>query len=102
MFRSLLASSAAVVLVAASSAQTAAVGDSPTFTFNEPLLNGQGVTSLLCHLSRVEVREGDRVEARAPLGLSGSSGIAAAPHLHWGVYIHGVAVNPELLAKGLE
>jgi murein DD-endopeptidase MepM/ murein hydrolase activator NlpD len=64
--------------------------------------HGQGVTSLLCHLSRVEVREGDRVEARAALGLSGSSGIAAAPHVHWAVYVNGVAVDPELLAKGLE
>lgn len=64
--------------------------------------HGQGVTSLLCHLGRAEVREGDRVEARSVLGVSGSSGIAAWPHLHWGVYVHGVAVDPDLLTKGLE
>ena len=64
--------------------------------------HGEGVTSLLCHLGRVEVRDGDRVEARAVLGVSGTTGIAASPHLHWGVYVHGVAVDPGLLAEGLD
>jgi murein DD-endopeptidase MepM/ murein hydrolase activator NlpD len=63
--------------------------------------HGDGVKSLLCHLGRVEVREGDRIEARSVVGVSGTTGIAAAPHVHWGVYIHGVAVDPELVLKGL-
>jgi len=90
-------------LLQAPAAGTVSFAGSLTLLGNALVLDhGQGVTSLLCHLSRVEVREGDRVEASAPLGLSGSSGIAAAPHVHWGVYIHGVAVDPELLAKGLD
>ena len=64
--------------------------------------HGQGVTSLLCHLGRVEARDRDRVEARAVVGVSGSTGIAASPHVHWGLYVHGVAVDPELAMKGLE
>lgn len=64
--------------------------------------HGDGVTSLLCHLGRVEVREGDRLEARAVVGVSGTTGISASPHVHWGVYIQGVAVDPELALKGLE
>jgi len=64
--------------------------------------HGEGVTSLLCHLGRAEVRDGDRVEARAVLGVSGTTGIAASPHVHWGVYIHGAAVDPGLLAEGLD
>lgn len=64
--------------------------------------HGLGVVSLLCHLAGLEVSEGQAVEARAAVGVSGSSGIAADPHVHWGVYVHGIAVDPELLAKGLE
>jgi murein DD-endopeptidase MepM/ murein hydrolase activator NlpD len=64
--------------------------------------HGQGVTSLLGHLGRVEVRQGDKVEARAAVGVSGATGIAATPHLHWAVYVHGVAVDPQLLATGLD
>ena len=45
---------------------------------------------------RLEASAGQRVERRSLLGLSGDSGIAWAPHLHWGVYVHGVAVDPRV------
>ena len=61
--------------------------------------HGQGVISVFFHLSRIDVRPGDSVEARAPLGLSGESGLAASPHLHWAVYVHGVAVDPRALQR---
>jgi len=90
-------------LVQAPAAGTVVFAGALTLLGNSLVLDhGQGVTSLLCHLGRVEVRGGDRVEARAALGVAGASGIAAGPHLHWGVYIHGVAVDPELLARGLD
>jgi hypothetical protein len=56
--------------------------------------HGQGVVSAFYHLSRLDVSLGQRLERGQPLGLSGESGIAWAPHLHWGVYVHGVAVDP--------
>ena len=59
--------------------------------------HGQGVLSVFFHLSRIDVKEGEWVESRSPVGLSGDSGIAAAPHLHWAVYIHGVAVDPRVM-----
>ncbi|HEV8253599.1 MAG TPA: M23 family metallopeptidase [Vicinamibacteria bacterium] len=61
--------------------------------------HGQGVTSALYHLSRLDVREGQRLDAGAPVGLSGASGLAIAPHLHWGVYVHAVAVDPAAFEK---
>jgi murein DD-endopeptidase MepM/ murein hydrolase activator NlpD len=61
--------------------------------------HGQGVVSALFHLGRIDVRAGERVEARAPLALSGDTGLAASPHVHWGVYLHGVAVDPRALAQ---
>jgi murein DD-endopeptidase MepM/ murein hydrolase activator NlpD len=61
--------------------------------------HGQGVTSVLCHLSRLDVREGQPLDAGAPVGLSGASGLAIGPHLHWGVYVHAVAVDPAAFEK---
>ncbi len=58
--------------------------------------HGQGVVSALFHLSRIEVAEGQTVEPGTALGRSGSSGVANAPHLHWGVYLHGIAVDPRV------
>jgi hypothetical protein len=63
--------------------------------------HGQGVVSAFSHLSRIDVHEGDAVEARAPLGLSGDSGVAAGPLLEWRLYIHGIAVDPRVM-DGLE
>jgi hypothetical protein len=61
--------------------------------------HGQGMISVLYHLSRLDAREGQRLEAGAPVGLSGSSGLAIGPHLHWGVYVHAMAVDPNAFEK---
>lgn len=61
--------------------------------------HGQGVISALFHLSRIDVGEGDWVEPRARVALSGESGLAAEPHLHWAVYVLGVAVDPRVMAS---
>jgi murein DD-endopeptidase MepM/ murein hydrolase activator NlpD len=60
--------------------------------------HGQGLVSVLFHLSRIDVLEGQEVAAGAPVGLSGDTGIAETPRVHWGVYLHGVAVDPRDLA----
>jgi hypothetical protein len=61
--------------------------------------HGQGVVSVFYHLASSPVRTGDWVEAGAPLGLTGDTGIAPVPHLHWGVYVHGVAVDPHVMER---
>ncbi len=61
--------------------------------------HGQGVVSVLQHLSRVDVRAGDALGSGQQLGLSGETGLAAAPLLQWRVYLHGVAVDPRALAE---
>jgi murein DD-endopeptidase MepM/ murein hydrolase activator NlpD len=60
--------------------------------------HGQGVVSVLQHLSRIDVRLGDAVPAGAFVGLSGDTGLAPEPMLQWRVYLHGVAVDPDALA----
>ncbi|EAW36433.1 M23 family metallopeptidase [Lyngbya sp. PCC 8106] len=56
--------------------------------------HGQGVSSILIHLSRVDVKEGDMVKAGQVIGGVGSTGISTGPHLHWGLYVHAQAVDP--------
>ena len=42
----------------------------------------------------MDVKEGDKVKQRQALGRTGQTGLAAGDHLHYGVYLHGVAVLP--------
>ena len=58
------------------------------------LSHGQGVGSIYIHMDSIDVEEGDRLKKGDTLGTVGSSGLSTAPHLHWGIYIHGKAVDP--------
>ena len=56
--------------------------------------HGQGVASILMHLSRIDVKEGDLVQAGQVVGALGSTGASTGPHLHWGLYVNGQSVDP--------
>src|SRR6185295_17115341 len=56
--------------------------------------HGLGLFTLYGHMSAFDVKVGDAVKQRQPLGKSGETGLAAGDHLHYGVYLHGVAVLP--------
>ncbi|NTV12009.1 MAG: M23 family metallopeptidase [Zoogloea sp.] len=57
--------------------------------------HGQGLISMVCHLSSIGVKEGQTVRRGEEVARSGSTGRATAPHLHWSVILGGTAVNPE-------
>jgi murein DD-endopeptidase MepM/ murein hydrolase activator NlpD len=57
--------------------------------------HGQGVFSLFFHLDSISVDEGDEVARGNKVAEAGSTGIAAGPHLHWGLLVNGTYVNPE-------
>ncbi len=61
--------------------------------------HGCGLFSVYAHLSRLDVKPGQVVQAGERLGLSGATGRVSAPHLHWGTSIAGVDVDPHLLQK---
>ncbi len=56
--------------------------------------HGQGVSSIFMHLSRINVKEGDLVKAGQLIGAVGSTGASTGPHLHWGLYVNGLSVDP--------
>ncbi len=56
--------------------------------------HGGGVSTVYGHLSRIEVRQGERLAQGQVLGASGNSGLSTGPHLHWEVHVGGHAVNP--------
>ncbi|MGC1306685.1 MAG: M23 family metallopeptidase [Phormidesmis sp.] len=56
--------------------------------------HGQGVTSVMIHLSGFAVNEGDMVKEGQLIGYMGSTGFASGPNLHWGLFVNGIAVDP--------
>lgn len=56
--------------------------------------HGQRVTSLYGHLSSIQVGKGQEVKKGDIIGTTGSTGLAGGDHLHFGVMINGVPVNP--------
>ena len=61
--------------------------------------HGQGLITLYLHLSEIKVKEGDAVEKGQLLGLSGGTGRATAPHLHFAVRWRGEYLDPRTLLE---
>jgi len=56
--------------------------------------HGQGIHSMYFHLSRLDVVKNEIVWKGKILGLMGQTGVATGVHLHWGVSVHDVRVDP--------
>ncbi len=56
--------------------------------------HGAGLVSLYAHMSSIDVAPGQMVVKQAILGRSGATGLAGGDHLHFGLFLHGVPVNP--------
>jgi murein DD-endopeptidase MepM/ murein hydrolase activator NlpD len=61
--------------------------------------HGQQFTTMYMHLSKIEVKVGQRVTKGERLGLSGATGRVTGPHLHLGVRWQGIYVDPVVLLK---
>jgi hypothetical protein len=62
--------------------------------------HGNGLLSMVCHLDRTDVKTGESVSRGQRLGLSGMTGRATGPHLHWSVLLNGALVDPLLFVVG--
>ncbi len=58
------------------------------------------VMTVYAHLSAILVETGQEVEGNQLIGLSGQSGNATGPHLHFEVWRHGREVDPVPLLGG--
>ena len=56
--------------------------------------HGYGYKTLYAHMHTINVKEGDIVKKGQKLGLVGSTGASTAPHLHYEVWLNGIAINP--------
>jgi len=63
--------------------------------------HGFGLSSVYAHLDTVAVRPGQAIAKGEPLGTVGASGRATGPHLHWGVSLFDVRLDPALLVPPL-
>ncbi|MCP3898991.1 MAG: M23 family metallopeptidase, partial [Desulfobacteraceae bacterium] len=56
--------------------------------------HGFGLCSLYAHLSSTSVKKGDKVKKGDTIGRTGATGLAGGDHLHFGVFVNNIFVNP--------
>jgi len=56
--------------------------------------HGAGVFTSYSHLSQIDVKVGQKIGKGQAVGLAGATGRATGPHLHWGVKVNSINVNP--------
>jgi murein DD-endopeptidase MepM/ murein hydrolase activator NlpD len=79
---------------AANSGVVAFTGDLGLYGNAVIIDHGLGLFTLYGHLSRIDVKVGDALTKRQIIGKTGETGFAGGDHLHYGVYLDGVAVLP--------
>lgn len=58
--------------------------------------HGQGLISMFCHLSDIDVKLGAELPRGGVVGKVGATGRATGPHLHWNVSLNDARVDPAI------
>ncbi|MBP0938938.1 peptidoglycan DD-metalloendopeptidase family protein [Pseudomonas alliivorans] len=58
--------------------------------------HGQGFISMFCHMSKINVKQGDLVPRGGVVGEVGATGRATGPHMHWNVSLNDARVDPAI------
>jgi murein DD-endopeptidase MepM/ murein hydrolase activator NlpD len=61
--------------------------------------HGQGLISMFCHLSKIDVEKGQAIRQGQLIGLVGKTGRVTGAHLHWGMSLNNARVDPQLFLK---
>jgi murein DD-endopeptidase MepM/ murein hydrolase activator NlpD len=70
------------------------------FTGNSVVIDhGGGIFSMYFHLDKINVKKGDKILKGETLGTVGSTGRSTEPHLHWGMRINNMRVDPISFVK---
>ena len=56
--------------------------------------HGMGLSSIYLHMSKLNVKTGDKVTKGQKIGEVGSTGRSTSAHLHWGVQWYGNRIDP--------
>ncbi|MDD5066334.1 MAG: M23 family metallopeptidase [bacterium] len=73
------------------------------FTGNTVFVHhGDNLVSLYAHLSKISVTNGQKIRKGDIVGLVGATGRVTGPHLHLGVFINGLAIDPMSLYEILK
>lgn len=70
------------------------IGDSPIYGNYLQIDHGNGVTSFYAHCDSLCVQQGQTVTVGETVALSGATGNATGPHLHFELKRNGVRLNP--------
>ncbi len=83
-------------------------GTAETVSYNSSAGNyvrinhGNGLVTVYCHMSKQLVTQGEHVMQGQTIGLIGSTGVSTGPHLHFGVKVNDVYVDPNPYIGHLE
>jgi len=64
--------------------------------------HGHGVSTTTIHMSRIDVKPGQKLKQGDIVGLAGATGRATGPHVHWAANWFDVPIDPALLPKAAD
>lgn len=90
-----IAATKGTTIYAAGNGTIAATGNY-FFNGNTVLIDhGQGLITMYCHMSRIDITVGEAINSGSVIGAVGKTGRVTGPHLHFSVSLNNTRVDPE-------